>query len=101
MGCSLAAARVGQVEAKKVAALLQKEEAEWKWSPLFRAVFKLIDMPFHYRGRPFQHTLSELQDIICWASEELLPRFKTLPIPAKDRSYLDEYKMEFRTLRQM
>jgi hypothetical protein len=53
--------------------LLQKEEAEWKWFPLFRAVRKLGDLPLRYRGRPFQHTPLELEDIIRWVSEDLLP----------------------------
>jgi hypothetical protein len=43
-----------------MAALLQKEEIEWKWSPLFRAMCKLADLPLRYHSLPFQHSPSEL-----------------------------------------
>jgi hypothetical protein len=45
-----------QVEAKKMSLLLDKEDIEWKWSPLFRAFCKLADLPHRYRGQLFAHT---------------------------------------------
>jgi hypothetical protein len=110
------------VEAKKMAVLLEKEDAEWKWSPMFCTIRKLLDLPLQYRGRTFAHTAPELQDIISWASEQMLPQFETLPVPGailplkrisraavgphvalawprnytKEQQFLEEYKAEFR-----
>jgi hypothetical protein len=105
-----------------MAVLLEKEDAEWKWSPLFCAIRKLPDLPLRYRGRPFAHTAPELQDIISWASEQILPQFETLPVPeavlplkrisrtavgphvalawprnyTNQQQFLEEYKAEFK-----
>jgi hypothetical protein len=70
-----------QVEAKKMSLLLEKEDIEWKWSPLFHAFRKLPDLPRRYRGRPFVHTAEELQHIIRWTLEEFLPSFEAAPVP--------------------
>jgi hypothetical protein len=59
-------------------ALLKKEEATWKWSPLFRAIRKFLNLPLRYRGWPFAFTVEELEDIIRWASEEVVPGFAEL-----------------------
>jgi hypothetical protein len=61
--------------------LLEQEHADWKWSLLFCAVCKLSDLPLRYRGRPFAHMAKELDDIICWASEQLLPSFGSTLVP--------------------
>ena len=61
---------------------METEQADWKWSLLFRALHKLADLPLQYQGWPFAHTDAELDDIIWWASEKLLPNFDNIPIPA-------------------
>jgi hypothetical protein len=62
-------------------ALLEKEEATWKWSPLFRAIRKFPNLSLRYRGWLFAYTAEELEDIIRWASEEVVPGFVGLPVP--------------------
>jgi hypothetical protein len=37
-----------QVDDRKMGVLLEQEQADWKWSPLFRALRKLADLPLRY-----------------------------------------------------